>query len=66
MLDRGRLRLDAGQAADEVAERDVEVADIGQRQGGGIDPVLRMRPIGQHAARVTDGRGAEAGAASNT
>ncbi len=62
--DRTGLLLDPRQAAEEIAERDGEIADVGHRQGGGIDPVLRMRPIGQHSARLPDRRRPEAGAAA--
>ena len=64
MLDRARLFLDPLEAAEEIAERDLEVADVGERESGRIDPVLRMRAVGQHPACLPDRRGSKARAAA--
>ena len=63
MLDLTRLLLDQRHAADKVAKRDREVADVGQRQLCCIDAVLRMLAIHQHAARLPDRPRPEPGAA---
>ena len=60
---RGGL-LDEREARGDVAERDREVADVGERQGRRIDPVEGMGAVDQHPARLADRRRAEPGAAA--
>ncbi len=50
------LLLDQREAFANVAERDVEIADIGNRQRGGIDPPMRMIAVDQHAACLRGSR----------
>ena len=50
-----RLLFDQPQACRKVAERKVEVADIGEVEPRRIDPELRMLAVDQHAAGTADG-----------
>ena len=55
--------LDPREARRDVAQREIEIADVGERQGGGIDPMDGMRAVDQHAARLPDRRRPEPRAA---
>src|SRR5262249_26625088 len=59
-----RLCLDQGHAGRNVAESGGEIADIGELNRGGVNPVQRMGAVHQHAAGDPDGRRPEPGAAS--
>ena len=50
----GRLLLDLGERAFDVAMRDAEIADIGQVQLFDLGPGRRMIAIDQHAASLSD------------
>ena len=52
---RGGLAFDQGEAGGEVAERDLELAEIGDVHLPRIDPVQRVAAIDQHAAGAPDG-----------
>ena len=58
-----RRLLDPREARRDVAEREIEVADVGERQGRGIDPMDGMRAVDEHAARLPDRRRPEPRAA---
>ena len=60
MRDTGRLLLDQRQALGDIAERNGEIANIGERQRRRIDPMHRMIAIDQHAACLSDRRRTEA------
>ena len=60
-----RLLLDGRQAFWNVAERDGQVADIGELQSPRIDPMNGMIAIEQHAAGLADRRRAEPRPAPN-
>ena len=62
MLERRRLRLDLGQAAENVAVGETEIADIREIQRRRVPPVRRMVAIDQHAARLADRGRTEPGA----
>ena len=57
-----RLPLDQRQAGGQVAERDLELAQIGDVEVARVDPVLRVDAVHQHAAGAADGRRPVAGA----
>ncbi len=54
VCDRRGLFLDERQALRDVAERNPEIADVGHRKRGGVDPALRVIAVHQHAARLPD------------
>ena len=64
VLDLVRLSLDQRHAGRNVAESGGEIADVGDFNRGGINPILRMGAIHQHAACRPDGRWPEPGAAA--
>ena len=64
MLDALGLRGDGGKALRDVAERQGEIAEIGERQRRRVDPASGMGAVDQHAAGLADGLRAEAGAAA--
>ena len=49
-----RLLLDQLQARRDVAEGELEIADVGDVQRRRLDPEFRMGAIGQHAAGAPD------------
>ncbi len=55
-----RLLLDQIEAFLDPAQRDLEIADIGDRQMQGIAPIGRIVAIDQHAAGMTNRMGSEA------
>ena len=61
VLDPRGLLLDRGQALRNVAKRNREVADVGYRQRGWIDPVHRMVAVHQHPACLSNRGRSEAG-----
>ncbi len=64
VLDARRRALDQLKAADKIAQRQREIADVGDRQLCRIDPMQGMRAVHQHPARVANGARPEAGAAA--
>ena len=56
MAHRFGLRLDRRQAALDIAQRESEIADVGQAHARRFDPMLRMVAIRQHPAGAADRR----------
>jgi hypothetical protein len=51
----GRLFLDAGEACLDIAQRDLELAEVGQVERGRVHAGIGMAPIRQHPRGGSDG-----------
>ena len=59
-----RMLVDGDHPASWAEIEKMDLADVGERQGRGINPMDGMRAVDQHAARLADRRRAEARAAA--